>query len=102
MNRHAIRVVLPYQLQTLAGVGSEVVVEFDGPATTESVLDAIELSYPMLRGTIRDYVTKKRRPLLRFFACEKDISHDQPDTLLPDAVLSRNDPFIIWGAVAGG
>lgn len=102
MNKHAIRVVLPYHLHTLAKIGSEVVVEFDGPATIESVLDAVELSYPLLRGTIRDYATKKRRPLVRFFACEKDISHEQSDMPLPDAVVSRDEPFIIWGAVAGG
>ena len=93
---------MPYHLQTLAQVGSEVVVEFDGPATPGSVLDAIEFLYPMLQGTIRDQVTKKRRPLLRFFACEKDLSHEPMDTLLPEVVLSRAEPFIIWGAVAVG
>ncbi len=102
MNKHAIRVKLPYHLQTLAKVGPEIVVECDGPATPQSVLDSIESSFPMLRGTIRDHVTKKRRPLLRYFACEKDISQEPPDSLLPEAVLSQAEPFIIWGAVAGG
>jgi sulfur-carrier protein len=102
MTTHSIRVVMPYHLQTLAQVGSEIVVEFDGPATPGSILDAIEFLYPMLRGTIRDHETKKRRLLLRFFACEKDISHEPLDRLLPELVLSRAEPFIIWGAVAGG
>ncbi len=93
---------MPYHLQTLAQVGDEILLEFDGSATPDTVLDAIELSYPMLRGTIRDHVTKKRRPLLRYFACEKDMSHEPPGTPLPDAVLAGIEPFIIWGAVAGG
>ena len=93
---------MPYHLQTLAHVGAEVVIEIDGPATCDSVLQAIESSYPMLRGTIRDHVTKKRRPLLRYFACEKDVSHEPTDNTLPDAVLTGAEPLIIWGAVAGG
>ena len=102
MTKYAIRVVMPYHLQTLARVGHEISISIDGPVTQDSVIDAIELSYPMLRGTIRDHVTKKRRPLLRYFACEKDVSHEPPDKPLPDAVLTGTEPFIIWGAVAGG
>ncbi len=102
MTQYAIRVVMPYHLQTLAQVGHEISIHVDGPVTQDSVLDVIELTYPMLRGTIRDHVTKKRRPLLRYFACEKDISHEPTDTSLPEAILAGIEPFIIWGAIAGG
>jgi molybdopterin synthase sulfur carrier subunit len=97
-----IRVILPYHLRTLAQVGAEVQLDVEAPVTQRSVLDALEARYPMLRGTIRDHVTLKRRPLLRFFACEEDISHEPPDTLLPDAVASGAEPFFIIGAIAGG
>jgi len=97
-----IRVMLPYHLRTLAQVGAEVQLNVEGPATQRSVLDALEASYPMLRGTIRDHVTQKRRPLLRFFACDEDLSHETPDALLPDAVTSGAEPFFIVGAIAGG
>jgi len=97
-----IRVVLPYHLRTLAKVGAEVQLEVAGPVTPRSVLDALEARYPMLRGTIRDHVTGQRRPMLRFFACEEDLSHEPPDTQLPDAVASGAEPFWIVGAVAGG
>jgi hypothetical protein len=97
-----IRVILPQHLRTLAHVGSEVEFELDGPVTLRSVLDALEARYPMLRGTIRDQVTQQRRPFLRFFACEEDLSHEPPDAPLPDAVASGKEPFIIIGAIAGG
>ena len=97
-----IRVILPQHLRTLAHVGSEVELELDGPVTLRSVLDALEARYPMLRGTIRDQVTQQRRPFLRFFACEEDLSHEPLDTPLPDAVASGKEPFIIIGAIAGG
>jgi sulfur-carrier protein len=97
-----IRVVLPQHLRTLASVGSEVQLEVEGQVTQRSVLDTLEARYPMLCGTIRDHVTKQRRPFLRFFACEKDLSHDAPDTPLPDAVVSGKEPFLIIGAIAGG
>jgi sulfur-carrier protein len=97
-----IRVIIPQHLRTLAHVGSEVQLELDGPVTLRSVLDAIEARYPMLRGTIRDQVTQQRRPFLRFFACEEDLSHEPPDAALPDAVASGKEPFIIIGAIAGG
>jgi molybdopterin synthase sulfur carrier subunit len=97
-----IRVVLPQHLRTLASVGSEVQLEVEGPVTQRSVLDALEARYPMLCGTIRDHVTRQRRPFLRFFACEEDLSHDPPDTLLPDAVVTGKEPFLIIGAIAGG
>jgi hypothetical protein len=97
-----IRVIIPQHLRTLAHVGSEVQLELNGPLTLRSVLDALEARYPMLRGTIRDQVTQQRRPFLRFFACEEDLSHEPPDTPLPDAVASGNEPFIIIGAIAGG
>jgi hypothetical protein len=97
-----IRVVLPYHLQTLAQVGAEVQVDVAGPITQRSVLDALEARYPMLRGTIRDHVTQTRRPFLRFFACEQDLSLDSPDNPLPDAVASGAEPFWIIGAIAGG
>ncbi len=97
-----IRVILPFHLRTLAGVGSEVTLELGGQATQRSVLDALEARYPMLRGTIRDQVTLQRRAFLRFFACEQDLSHDSPDALLPEAVASGEEPFIVIGAIAGG
>jgi molybdopterin synthase sulfur carrier subunit len=97
-----IRVVLPAHLRTLARISGEVDLCVDGPATQRSVLDALEASFPMLRGTIRDHVTQVRRPFLRFFACEQDLSHDPPDTLLPDAVASGAEPFLVVGAIAGG
>src|SRR5437773_12511479 len=97
-----IRVVLPYHLRTLAKVGAEVTLEVAGQATQRSVLDALEARYPMLRGTIRDRVTGQRRPMLRCFACEEDLSHELPDAPLPDAVASGAEPFFIIGAIAGG
>jgi molybdopterin synthase sulfur carrier subunit len=97
-----IQVVLPAHLRTLAGVGSEVSIEIVGPVTQRSVLDAIESTYPMLRGTIRDHVTLERRSFLRFFACQEDLSHEPPDAPLPDAVSSGKEPFMIIGAIAGG
>jgi molybdopterin synthase sulfur carrier subunit len=97
-----IRVTLPQHLRTLAHAGSEVTIEVEGPVTQRSVLDALEARYPMLRGTIRDHVTQQRRPFLRFFACEEDLSHESPDTPLPDAVVSGKEPLLIIGAIAGG
>ena len=97
-----IRVVLPAHLRTLARVDGEVKVAVVGPATLRAVLDALESSYPMLRGTIRDHVTQQRRPFLRFFACEQDLSHEPPDTPLPDAVVAGDEPFLVVGAMAGG
>ena len=97
-----IRVILPPHLRTLAHVGGEVELDVEGQATQRSVLDALEARYPMLRGTIRDHVTQQRRPFLRFFACEEDLSHEPPDTPLPDAVSSGAEPFLIIGAIAGG
>jgi len=97
-----IRVVLPQHLRTLAGAGREVTVDVASPATQRSVLDALEAKYPMLCGTMRDHVTKKRRPLVRFFACQDDLSDESPDTPLPDAVNSGVEPFFIIGAIAGG
>ncbi|MBI2807184.1 MAG: MoaD/ThiS family protein [Planctomycetes bacterium] len=97
-----IRIILPYHLRTLAQVGAEVTLDVPGPVTQRSILDALERQYPMLCGTIRDHVTKERRPLLRFFACEEDISHDSPDVPLPDAIASGTEPFFIIGAIAGG
>ena len=97
-----IRVVLPQHLRTLARVSGEVRLEVQGQATPRSVLDALENSYPMLRGTIRDHVTLQRRPFLRFFVCQEDWSHESPDTPLPDAIVSGAEPFLIIGAIAGG
>jgi sulfur-carrier protein len=97
-----IRVILPQHLRTLAHVGSEVTIEVKGQATLRSVLDALEARYPMLRGTIRDHGTQQRRPFLRFFACEEDLSHEAPDAPLPDAVASGKEPLVILGAIAGG
>ncbi|MFZ0320897.1 MAG: MoaD/ThiS family protein [Candidatus Sulfotelmatobacter sp.] len=98
----AIRIILPQHLRTLAGVGNEVQIEVQGTATLRSVLDTLELRYPMLRGTIRDHVTKERRAFLRFFASEEDVSHESPDTPLPSAVASGAEPLLIIGAIAGG
>jgi sulfur-carrier protein len=97
-----IQVVLPAHLRTLANVGSEISIDVAGPVTQRSILDAIESSYPMLRGTIRDHVTLERRPFLRFFACQEDLSHQPPDAPLPEAVSSGKEPFMIIGAIAGG
>jgi hypothetical protein len=97
-----IRVVLPPHLRTLAKVGGEVAIEVQGPVTQRSVLDGLEAQYPMLRGTIRDHVTQQRRAFLRFFACEEDLSHESPDTPLPEAVASGKEPFVVLGAIAGG
>jgi len=97
-----IRVVLPANLQTLAGVGRVVELEVSAPITQRSVLDALENNYPALRGTMRDMTTKKRRPMLRFFACEEDWSDVSPDAPLPDEVVSGKEPFLIIGAIAGG
>lgn len=97
-----IRVVLPVHLRTLARVQDEVILDIAGAATQQSLLDALEVSYPMLRGTIRDHVTQRRRPLVRFFACEEDVSFDAPDAPLPDAIASGREPFLIVGAMAGG
>jgi sulfur-carrier protein len=97
-----IRVELPAHLRTLAKVGGEVEIEVAGQPTLRSVLDALEASYPVLRGTIRDHVTQQRRPFLRFFACEEDLSHERPDAPLPHAVAIGAEPFLIVGALAGG
>jgi molybdopterin converting factor small subunit len=97
-----IRVVLPAHLRTLAHTGSEVQLEVEGRATLRSVLDALEASYPMLCGTIRDHGTQQRRAFLRFFACEEDLSHESPDAPLPEAVATGREPLLIIGAIAGG
>ena len=97
-----IRVQLPYHLRTLAKVSGEVTLEVDGAVTQRSVLDALEARYPMLQGTIRDHVTRQRRPFLRFFACEEDLSHESPDAPLPEAVASGKEPLLVIGAIAGG
>jgi molybdopterin synthase sulfur carrier subunit len=97
-----IRLLLPAHLRTLAHVDGEVTLDVEGPATQRSVLDALEASYPVLRGTIRDHVTQQRRPFLRFFACEEDVSHELPDAPLPDAVATGDEPFLVVGAMAGG
>jgi sulfur-carrier protein len=97
-----IRVELPAHLRALARVGGEVTVSVDGPVTMRAVLDAVEACYPVLRGTIRDHVTLKRRPFLRFFACQEDMSLEPPDTMLPDDVASGKEPFLVIGALAGG
>src|SRR5262245_38699551 len=97
-----IRVTLPFHLRNLARVEGEVSLEVPPPITQRSVIDAIEAKYPMLRGTIRDHVTQKRRPFLRFFACEEDLSHESPDAPLPDAVAKGAEPYLIIGAIAGG
>jgi molybdopterin synthase sulfur carrier subunit len=97
-----IRVVLPAHLRTLARVAGDVELEVEGLATQRSVLDALEARYPMLQGTLRDHVTGQRRPFVRFFACEQDLSHESPDALLPDVVASGVEPFLVVGAIAGG
>jgi molybdopterin synthase sulfur carrier subunit len=97
-----IRVVLPFQLRKLAQVDGEVEVEVGSPVTLGAVLSAIEAAYPMLRGTIRDHVTMKRRPFIRFFACKEDLSFEPPEMKLPDAVASGEEPFLVVGAMAGG
>ncbi len=97
-----IRVVLPAHLRTLARVNGEVKVDVRGQVTQRSILDALEASYPMLRGTIRDHVTQERRAFVRFFACEEDLSHESPDAPLPDAVAKGAEPFLVVGAMAGG
>jgi molybdopterin synthase sulfur carrier subunit len=97
-----IQVILPAHLRRLARVNGKVMLEIEGPVTQRSILDALEAKYPMLRGTMRDHVTRERRPFIRFFACEEDWSHESPDTPLPDAVASGAEPFLIVGALAGG
>jgi len=97
-----VRIELPAHLRTLAGVGREVTVEVEGTATLRAAIDALEARYPTLRGTIRDQVTRERRPFLRFFACEEDLSHESPDAQLPEAVASGKEPLLIIGAIAGG
>jgi len=97
-----IRVILPHHLRTLAHVGDEIQVDLNGSATASAIIEAIEEKYPMLRGTIRDHETKKRRPLVRFFACGEDISHEPPDIPLPDPIAKGAEPFFIMGAIAGG
>lgn len=97
-----IRVVLPHHLRTLARVDSELQLELNGNVTTKAILDALETKYPVLRGTIRDHVSHKRRPLVRFFACGEDISHQPTETPLPDAIANGHEPFFIMGAIAGG
>jgi sulfur-carrier protein len=97
-----IRVVLPAHLRTLARVSGEVELQVEGPATQRAVLDALEAAYPVLRGTIRDHGSPRRRPLVRFFACTRDLSHESPDAPLPDAVVTGAEPFLIIGAMAGG
>jgi len=97
-----IRVVLPYHLRRLANTGREVELEIEGPVTQGSILDALEARYPMLRGTIRDHVTQRRRAFIRFFACGQDVSHEPPDAPLPDAVVTGAEPFWVVGAMAGG
>lgn len=97
-----IRIILPQHLQVLAGAPREVQVDIAGPVTQRSILDALEIKYPTLRGAIREHVTYKRRPMVRFFACEEDVTHEPPDTPLPDAVATGAEPFYIIGAIAGG
>jgi hypothetical protein len=97
-----VRVVLPFHLRTLAHIDSEVELEVEGVATQRSVLDALEARYPVLRGTIRDHDTRQRRPFIRFFACEQDLSHESPDSPLPAQVAEGTEPFLVVGAIAGG
>src|ERR1700690_4190124 len=101
-NRTTIQVALPQHLRTLARVGPEISIDVAGEVTQRSVLDAIESRYPMLCGTIRDHVTQERRPFLRFFACQEDLSHEPPDAPLPRAAADGKEPFLIIGAIAGG
>lgn len=98
----SVRVVLPAHLRTLAKISGDLHVEIQGGVTQRTVLDAIESKYPMLRGTIRDQTTARRRPFIRFFACERDLSHESPDTPLPDAVATGVEPLLVVGAIAGG
>ncbi len=102
MSVHQIRVELPFHLRTLAKVNGEITVPVDGTVTVGSVLDAVERSYPVLLGTIRDHDTQKRRAFLRFFACQEDLSLEQPDFVLPERVVSGAEPFLVVGAIAGG
>lgn len=102
MTSARVRIELPAHLRTLADVGHEVTVEVEGSVTLRASMDALEARYPMLCGTIRDQVTQQRRPFLRFFACEQDLSHEPPDTPLPEAVVSGKEPLIVLGAIAGG
>ena len=102
MTAATIRVVLPPHLRALAHVGSEIQLAITGPVTIRSVVDAVEASYPMLRGTIRDHLTQQRRPFLRFFACGEDVTHESPDAPLPVAVASGAEPLLVVGAIAGG
>lgn len=97
-----IKVVLPQHLRTLARVQGKVTLEIEGPVTQRAILDALETEYPMLRGTIRDHTTHKRRPFLRFFACGEDWSHESPDAPLPEAIATGKEPFLVIGALAGG
>lgn len=97
-----IRVGLPFHLRTLAGVDGEIALDVPAPVTIGGVLDALEAKYPALRGTIRDHSTLKRRPFIRFFVCEKDLSHEPPETPLPDAIVEGREPFLVVGAIAGG
>ena len=97
-----IRIILPFHLRTLAKTDSEVTLDVAGPVTPRSILDALEAEYPVLRGAIREHGSQERRPLVRFYACEQDVSHDPPDTPLPDAVAAGKEPFYIVGAIAGG
>jgi molybdopterin synthase sulfur carrier subunit len=97
-----IRVILPSPLQALAKTAPEVLLALDGPVTQRAILDAVETAYPMLRGTIRDHGTKRRRPFIRFHACEQDLSHEAPDAPLPEAVASGREPYLIVGAMSGG
>lgn len=102
MSRYTVRIILPPHLRTLSHTGPEIALEVEIVPTLGSVLDALEASYPMLRGTIRDHLTQQRRPFLRFFACQQDLSHNPPDTPLPGAVAAGTEPLIILGAIAGG
>ncbi len=97
-----VRVILPQHLRTLAKVDGELSLDMVGPVTQQTVLDVLEAHYPMLRGTIRDHVTKRRRPFIRFFACEQDVSHDSPDVPLPESVAKGEEPLLVVGAMAGG
>ncbi len=97
-----IRVVLPAHLRNLAQVDDEITLSVEGPVTQRSILDALEVNFPTLRGTIRDYTTQQRRPFIRFFGCSEDLSHESPDALLPDQVADGREPFLIVGAIAGG
>jgi len=97
-----IRVQLPFHLQNLAHVGPEIVLSVSDPVTADSILDEVERRYPMLCGTIRDHVTKKRRPFLRYFVCQKDFSHRSTDEELPEAIKAGSEPFIVWGSLSGG